>query len=403
MSERREVQTLAALTCVMFAKKSNANGDDDISSGDDPMDWDTDEEEEEDEEKEGVLCLVFSLGTIFRHGEVYAPIEDTTIEFGRRMVIADFNESQCIQHFRFRKKNLVKVAQSLWSRLDIRGTYDNIRCENRYRCPFETALLILLFRFSRPRRYRPEMEEFFGMRISHLSNVLDTLVSAMYTLAEQYLSNPVLFRERLPYYAERIYAKCGLLDNLWGFIDGTLRKTCRPTYFQRHAYSGHKRCHGLKFQTVVTPDGLIACLWGPMNGNRHDSHMLRESNLLDQLIDLNPVGGVVYALYGDPAYPQSQYIFGGFHNAGANNDRALWNTHMSKVREVVEWGYAQIVSNWTYLDFNKSMKIFEVPVGKYYIIGAFLSNLRNTFYSNQINSYFDCNKLTIDEYLELLD
>ena len=76
---------------------------------------------------------------------------------------------------------------------------------------------------------------------------------------------------------------------------------------------------------------------------------------------------------------------------------------MLKVREVVEWGYAQIVSNWTYLDFNKSMKIFEVPVGKYYTIGAFLSNLRNTFYSNQINSYFDCDKLTIDEYLELLD
>ena len=107
VSERREVQTLAALTCVMFAKKSNANGDDDISSGDDPMDWDTDKEEEEDEEKEGVLCLLFSLGTIFRHGEVYAPIEDTSIEFGRRMVIADFNESQCIQHFRFRKKNLL--------------------------------------------------------------------------------------------------------------------------------------------------------------------------------------------------------------------------------------------------------------------------------------------------------
>ena len=85
------------------------------------------------------------------------------------------------------------------------------------------------------------------------------------------------------------------------------------------------------------PNGLIACLWGPMNGNRHDSHMLRESNLLNQLVDLNLVKGGVYGLYEDPTYPQCQYIFSGFNNIGANNILALWNTLMSKVREVVEW------------------------------------------------------------------
>jgi len=151
VSERREVRSLAALTSVLFARNIGFDGGDDSS---DFMDWDTDEEEEEDEDNEGVLSLLFLLGTIFRHGEVYAPIEDTRIEFGRRMVIADFNESQCIQHFRFRKGDLIKVAKSLWPRLDIRGTYENIHCVNRYRCPFETALLILLYRFARPRRYR---------------------------------------------------------------------------------------------------------------------------------------------------------------------------------------------------------------------------------------------------------
>ena len=76
-------------------------------------------------------------------------------------------------------------------------------------------------------------------------------------------------------YTDKVKDNSGLLENVWGFIDGTLRKTARPTYYQKHAYSGHKRCHGLKFQSVVTPDGLIACLWGPMNGNRNDSHMMR--------------------------------------------------------------------------------------------------------------------------------
>ena len=81
-----------------------------------------------------------------------------------------------------------------------------------------------------------------------------------------YFSNPDIFAHKMEIYSQKIYEKNGVLNNLWGFIDGTLRKTARPVYFQRHAYSGHKRCHGLKFQTVVTPDGLIALLW-PKNHN----------------------------------------------------------------------------------------------------------------------------------------
>ena len=49
------------------------------------------------------------------------------------------------------------------------------------------------------------------------------------------------------------------------------------------------------------------------------------------------------------------------------------------------------------------MKIFEVPVVKYYIVGAFLTNLKTTFYGNQINTYFACETLTLREYLELID
>ena len=67
------------------------------------------------------------------------------------------------------------------------------------------------------------------------------------------------------------------------FIDGTFQKTCRPSYFQRLAYSGHKQCHGIKFQSVVTPDGLYAHFYGPIAGNRHDASLLNFSNLLPKL------------------------------------------------------------------------------------------------------------------------
>ena len=70
---------------------------------------------------------------------------------------------------------------------------------------------------------------------------------------------------------------------------------------------------------------------------------------------------------------------------------------MSKVRDVVEWGFGLIVGNWKYLYFKQSMKIFEVPVSKYYTIGGFLANLRTTFYYNQINAYFKCDTMRLNE------
>ena len=35
----------------------------------------------------------------------------------------------------------------------------------------------------------------------------------------------------MKHYVEKINEKCNLLDGVWGFIDSTIRKTCRPTFF----------------------------------------------------------------------------------------------------------------------------------------------------------------------------
>ena len=47
-------------------------------------------------------------------------------------------------------------------------------------------------------------------------------------------------------------------------VDGTVRPICRPGEMQRAVYNGHKRVHGLKFQSVALPNGLIANLFGPV-------------------------------------------------------------------------------------------------------------------------------------------
>ena len=50
----------------------------------------------------------------------------------------------------------------------------------------------------------------------------------------------------------------------------------------KELYNGHKRVYTIKFQSVVAPNGLIANLYGPVEGKRHDSRMLAESGLLNE-------------------------------------------------------------------------------------------------------------------------
>ena len=76
---------------------------------------------------------------------------------------------------------------------------------------------------------------------------------------------------------------------------------------------------------------------------------------------------------------------------------------MSSVRITVEWGFSAIIEQWKFLDFRQSMKIFECLVPQYYIIVAFLCNLRNCLEVSKTQSYFNAQQLTIDEYLGLVN
>ena len=363
-------------------------------------------EQELEDELETVIEAIAEVCNDIEEG-----IEDSTIEWrGKRVIVEDLSEDDAIFHlFRFRKKHLQQdMVDKLWPRMQ---PYLNTKSkktgiifgDGRYCYPYETLFLMVLFRFSGPHRIQKEMEGYFGIRRSKISSGIYTMVNALHSLVLKYLDNPSIFHGRMPYYAERIYAKCGFAETTWGFIDGTLRKTCRPSLFQKLLYSGRKRCHGIKFQSVFTPDGLFVCMYGPITGNRHNLFLMSKSQLLNKLQAFTPNGAVIYSLYGDPAYPQSAYVYGGYRNPPPGSAQAAWNTQMLKVREVVEWGFANIVSNWSFLDFRAAMIIFKSPVAKFFIVVAFLVNMRTCFYGNQTMKYFECTTMTIDEYLSLID
>ena len=53
------------------------------------------------------------------------------------------------------------------------------------------------------------------------------------------------------------------LHNCVGFIDGTVRPVFRPNENQRVVHNEHKRVYGLKLQSVVLINDMIANLYGP--------------------------------------------------------------------------------------------------------------------------------------------
>ena len=55
-------------------------------------------------------------------------------------------------------------------------------------------------------------------------------------------------------------------------------------------------------QLAITPNGLIAHLLGPIEGQKHDAFKLVESGLLDKLQPLSLPNVQPHIVYGDPAY-----------------------------------------------------------------------------------------------------
>jgi hypothetical protein len=58
------------------------------------------------------------------------------------------------------------------------------------------------------------MEGFFGIHESKISTAITYMIRAMHEVGVQYLDNSVIFHYRMPYYAERVYQRCGFIETV---------------------------------------------------------------------------------------------------------------------------------------------------------------------------------------------
>lgn len=133
-------------------------------------------------------------------------------------------------------------------------------------------------------------------------------------------------------------------------------------------------------------------------GKRHDSGMLRDSRLLDDLQRhaFSPAARPL-CLYGDPAYPLRLHLQAPFRNVRLTPQMEAFNSSMSSLRTSVEWLFGDICTYFKFIDFKKDLKIGLSTVGKMYTVCALLRNALTCLYGNTTSKFFDLEPPTLQD------
>lgn len=154
----------------------------------------------------------------------------------------------------------------------------------------EAALCLVCARLAYPCRWL-SLCNVFGRSEAWLSTVFN---DAVLFLAARF--GPLLWWHHQLTYSRLVELSAGVeivcgVSGVWGFVDGTFRGHCRPegNVAQRAVYSGHKRQHGINWQAICTPDGLISSLVGPFAGPVNDWAMWRRSGCDAAICKVSPL------------------------------------------------------------------------------------------------------------------
>ena len=323
-------------------------------------------------------------------------LEEELEEMNRKKPVSfnlrDVPESVCIRQFRFSRDDIYRLCHLL-------QIPDPVICRTRIRVSASFGLCLVLRRLAYPNRWC-DLTLLFGKSQSYLSLVFKTVSDHIIQTFGHKLSSLDHAWIDPDMFAQAVADKGAPLKNCWGFIDGTAREIDRPSQDQQHVFSGHKRKHVIKFQSVMAPNGIVVNLSGPYAGKKHDSGMLADSGLLPLLRQkMNKANGEAFCLYGDPAYPLSHHLQAPFRSANLTAEEQLFNKDMSSLRQSVEWGFQKVVNLFAFVDFRKNLKLFMQPVGKYYILAHFFANCHTCLYGSQTTTFFDVDPPSLEEYL----
>lgn len=178
-------------------------------------------------------------------------------------------------------------------------------------------------------------------------------------------------------------------------------------YFQEAIYNGKDRVHAIKFQTIVSVDGIICHCNGPWSGRRHDSYVYKRTlpSVLHELpvIEVGDNKTVPVALYADPGYFLTTRVLMPFPDGRDCPVHHAFNVTMSRVRITVEWGYSRVTALCKHLNFKDNQKLFKSPIGAQYMVAVLLTNAVTCIErGNEISDYFGAAPPTLEQLFATL-
>jgi DDE superfamily endonuclease len=252
---------------------------------------------------------------------------------------------------------------------------DEISYRNGYSCDPTTALCVVCARLSYPGRWY-QHADLFKRSPSWLSTIFnDTIQFLTLRFANHLRWHPQMTRySTLKRFADAVQ-RVGGVEGVYGFVDGTFRGHCRPSGpdAQRTVYSGHKRAHGLNWQAIVTPDGLVSSLVGPFAGANNDWSMWKRSGCEEDIRKVMAGKETLY-IYGNPAYNSSfgvacpfKHPYGRRYLSRAQQE---FNRSLSTVRIAVEQAFGDVQVQWTYTAFSKALTAGLQPVAAHFVVAV---------------------------------
>jgi hypothetical protein len=218
----------------------------------------------------------------------------------------------------------------------------------------------------------------------------------------------LLSPENMARYADAAHKRGSPLKTIWGFIDCTIRQTCRPKIGQEAVYSGYSKSHGLKYQAVMVACGMIAHLSGPWEARQNDGTCLDESGILEWCAlhaiqpgskHGDPPERRYFQLYGDPAYPDSELLLSSFSRLKGSDEERAFNVAMtSNGRICVKHGFAVVAQTWPFVRAWEKHRLLSSPAGRYYRVAVLFTNAHNCFQPNEISKEFKCQPPLLNEY-----
>lgn len=276
---------------------------------------------------------------------------------------------------------------------------------NICRFPVEEVLVTVLARFRSADHWSHVAQLVGGRHESAYKILFNDVVSILHDFWFDRLMDLRPWAQHCAEWAHAIHLKTHASPRCIGMLDGTFIEIPKPTgdSVQRQMYNRYYRAHGIKFQSVVVPNGLLFNLHGPNAGRFPDSRILCKSGLMALMAELSDLAGEHYVLYADSAYALEPHLLRGLkRNMLRTQEDRDYQTAMNSPRTSVEWGFGEVAQDWPWLRRKILQKVLLSPVAVFWQTAAILSNLKTCLtQGNVISDFFQMRPPTIARYLSL--